>query len=152
MVILDFRTLNLLFRCVKEFSHEKIHMKDLSDTECMLCSYILSEPGCTQEEVSAALKADKTTVAKALASLESKGCISRIQDPADKRRKRLNVTVTGREKISGLADIHNTWLSEILKCLSPEEQKQFENYCTRLLEAAEELAAKQKTEDRKNAQ
>ncbi len=136
---MDYQTLNLLFRCSKEFSHEKIRMQELSDTECMICSYICSHENCSQDDVSVALKTDKTTVGKALASLENKSCVVRKQDEADKRVKRLALTETGRGKVVKLYDIHNNWLHDIMTCLSPEEQKQFENYCERLLAAAEKL-------------
>lgn len=136
---MDFQTLNLLFRCNKEFSHKKIRMQELSDTECMICSYIHSHENCSQDDVSVALKTDKTTVGKALASLEKKNCVVRTVDAADKRIKRLTLTAVGHEKVSKLVDIHNNWLAEILTCLSKEEQKQFENYCDRLLTAAEKL-------------
>ena len=136
---MDYQTLNLLFRCNKEFSHGKIRMQDLSDTECMICSYIYSHENCSQDDVSVALKTDKTTVGKALASLENKERVIRTQDKADKRIKRLSLTAVGREKIAELVDIHNNWLHDIMTCLSAEEQKQFENYCERLLAAAEKL-------------
>ena len=138
---MDCQILNLLFRCNKEFSHEKIRKQELSDTECMICSYIFSHENCSQDDVSVALKTDKTTVGKALATLENKGCVVRIQDDADKRIKRLSLTAVGREKVSELVDIHNNWLRDIMTCLSEEEQKQFENYCERLLAAAEKLTA-----------
>ncbi len=67
---MDYQTLNLLFRCNKEFSHDKIRMQELSYTECMICSYIYSHENCSQDDVSVALKTDKTTVGKALAPLE----------------------------------------------------------------------------------
>ncbi len=136
---MDYQTLNLLFRCNKEFSHEKIRKQELSDTECMICSYIYSHENCSQDDVSAALKTDKTTVGKALMSLENKACVVRTQDDADKRVKQLLLTGIGREKVAELVDIHNNWLQEIMTCLSSEEQKQFENYCERLLSAAEKL-------------
>ena len=136
---MDYQILNLLFRCNKEFSHEKIRKQELSDTECMICSYIYSHENCSQDDVSVALKTDKTTVGKALASLENKGCVVRMQDGADKRIKRLSLTDAGQEKISELIDIHNNWLRDIMVCLSEDEQKQFENYCERLLSAAEKL-------------
>ena len=136
---MDYQILNLLFRCNKEFSHEKIRKQELSDTECMICSYIYSHKSCSQDDVSVALKTDKTTIGKALASLENKGCVVRIQDGADKRIKRLSLTDAGQEKISELIDIHNNWLRDIMVCLSEDEQKQFENYCERLLSAAEKL-------------
>ena len=138
---MDYQTLNLLFRCNKEFSHEKIRKQELSDTECMICSYIFSHESCSQDDVSVALKTDKTTVGKALASLESKKCVTRTQDEADKRIKRLSLTAVGRKKVAELVDIHNNWLQEIMTCLSAEEQKQFENYCERLLSAAEKLSS-----------
>ena len=140
---MDFQTLNLLFRCNKEFSHDKIRRQELSDTECMICSYIYSHENCSQDDVSVALKTDKTTVGKALMSLEKKNCVLRLQDAADKRVKRLSLTDTGREKIAALANLHNNWLKQILTCLSPEEQEQFENYCERLLAAAEQLTTEE---------
>ena len=136
---MDFQTLNLLFRCNKEFSHEKIRMQELSDTECMICSYIYSHANCSQDDVSVALKTDKTTVGKALTSLENKGCVIRTQDAEDKRVKRLTLTGEGREKVAKLVDVHNNWLRDIMTSLTEEEQKQFENYCERLLAAAEKL-------------
>ncbi len=136
---MDYQTLNLLFRCSKEFSHEKIRLQELSDTECMICSYIYSHENCSQDDVSVALKTDKTTVGKALASLEARSCVVRTQDPADKRIKRLSLTDIGRSKVSELLDIHNNWLRDIMTCLSSQEQTQFENYCERLLAAAEQL-------------
>ena len=139
---MDYQTLNLLFRCNKEFSHEKIRLQELSDTECMICSYIYSHKNCSQDDVSVALKTDKTTVGKALASLENKACVIRAQDPNDKRIKRLSLTDTGTGKITELLDIHNNWLRDIMVCLSDDEKKQFENYCERLLVAAEKLTQK----------
>ena len=136
---MDYQILNLLFRCNKEFSHEKIRKQELSDTECMICSYIYSHENCSQDDVSVALKTDKTTVGKALVSLENKACVVRTQDASDKRIKRLALTDLGREKVSELIDIHDGWLRDIMTCLSEEEQKQFENYCERLLAAAEKL-------------
>ena len=136
---MDYQILHLLFRCNKEFSHEKIRRQELSDTECMICSYIYSHDQCSQDDISVTLKTDKTTVGKALVSLENKACVARTQDRVDKRIKRVTLTPAGREKVAQLLDLHNHWLREIMTCLSPEEQKQFENLCRRLLDAAEKL-------------
>lgn len=141
---MDFQTLNLLFRCSKEYSHERIHPKELSDTECMICSYVYAHPACTQEEAASALRTDKTTVAKAIAALEEKNCLKRDRDAADKRKNRLTLTDAGTEKIAPLAHVHDEWLAEVMQCLSPEEQLRFESYCRRLLIAAEAIAEKRK--------
>lgn len=139
---MDYLTLNQIIRCNKIFSHTKIRNVDLSDTEFMICSYIYSNPGSSQDNVATALKTDKTTVGKALMSLETKHCIERVPDNADRRIKRIQLTDIGKDKISGIINIHNEWMSEILKCLSPEEQANFENYCERLLAAAESFSGK----------
>lgn len=138
---MDFHILNQLYRSSKEFSHSKIHMKDLSDTECMICTYIHSHPGCSQEDVAKCLKIDKTTVAKALAVLENQNDIIRTQDTLDRRKKKLTITENGFNKISDIMNIHNVWFHEVLKVLSKDEQKQFEAYCIRLLSKANELSA-----------
>ena len=137
---MNYQKLNLLFRLNKDFSHERIRMRELSDTECMICSFIYSHKNCSQDDVATALKTDKTTVGKALAALEKKNCVSRTQDETDKRIKRLLLTDAGYDRISELLDIHDRWLRKIMTCLSDEEQKRFENYCDRLLDAAEKLA------------
>lgn len=136
---MDYQTLNLLFRCGREFSHKKILLHDLSETECMICSFLYSHPNCSQYDVALALKIDKTTVAKAILTLEKKDCIRRSKDSADKRINRLSLTETGKKKTGNLLNIHNDWLSEIMTSLSDEEQLQFENCCEKLLTAAEIL-------------
>ena len=136
---MDYQKLHLLFRCNKEFSHEKIRLHELSDTECMICSYIYSHENCSQDDVAVALKTDKTTVGKALTALEKKGCVARSRDESDKRVKWLLLTDMGHDRISELINLHNNWLHDIMTCLSDEEQRQFESFCDRLLDAAEKM-------------
>ena len=139
---MDFQTLTLLYRYSREFSHDKLHTQELTDTEYMICSYIYSHPGYSQDEVSNALRADKTTVGKALAVLESKGCVSRETDSADRRRKCLRITGTWSKRIKELTAAHNERLDRILSCLSEEERIRFGSFCERLLAAADELIEK----------
>lgn len=143
---MDLQILNLLFRYSREFSHEKFHMEDLSETEWMICSYISSHPLCSQDDVASALRIDKTTVAKALVTLENKDCIGRRRDAKDRRVKRLTITERGYFKIGKLMNLHSDWLSEVMSCLTPEEQAQFETYCNRLLESAERVSENHKSE------
>ena len=140
---MDYQKLNLLFRCGKEFNHQKIRQQELSDTECMICSYVNSHDRCSQDDVSVALKTDKTTVGKALASLETKGCVARFKDEADKRVKRLSLTALGHEKVDKLINLHDCWLRDVMACLTAEEQRQFESFCDRLLDAAEKMKQNQ---------
>lgn len=137
---MDFEILNLLYRFSKETGHEKIRMKGLSDTEYMICSYVYSHENCSQEDVSAGLKIDKTTVGKAVISLEEKECIERVRDTSDKRKKCLKITDTGYERIHDLMNVHDEWMNEVLSCLTPDEREQFEQFCRRILSKAESIS------------
>lgn len=148
---MDYQVINLLYRCSREYSHKKLRIRDLSSTESMLCSYIFSNPDCSQERVSTALRIDKTTVAKALYTLESKGFVLRTPDPVDRRKKQLRLSDSGREKVQGVVNLHNNWLAQVIGCLSAQEQAQFEDYCKRLLLKAEELSDNRHTEETADA-
>ncbi len=87
------------------------------------------------------LMLDKTTVAKAILSLEERGLIKRIQNPDNRRKKILNITDAGKETILDVVGIYDEWLEKIESCLSDEEKEQFHNYCIRLLEKAKEISS-----------
>lgn len=144
---MDFQTLNLLFRCSKEFNHEKIRLRELTETECMICSFLCRSTPCSQEEVVRALRADKTTIGKALQKLEARGYVSREEDPGDRRKKLLRLTELGLAQTGDIMGIHDRWLKTVLSALSEEEQRQFEDYCRRLLASAEELLRKTEETD-----
>lgn len=146
---MDYQLFNLLYHCSREFSHKKLRLEGLSSTESMLCSYIYSNSGCTQEQAAAALKIDKTTVAKALYTLEEKGCIVRTSDTLDRRKKRLCLSPDGMQRVESLVQRHDSWLSQVLSCLTAAEQSQFESYCKRLLTAADTLSEKKIPEGEK---
>ena len=148
---MDFRTLDLLFKCGKEFRHKRIRDCGLSETELMICSYIYSHADCSQDDVVRGLRIDKTTAAKAIQALESKNFVLRMQNKSDRRRKNLQLTDAGTARIASILDLHDRWLCGVLSCLSVEERTQFESYCYRLLCAAERMLSDQKEDQGENA-
>lgn len=136
---MEFGTLDMLIKCGKQFRHERMRERGLSETECMLCSFAYAHPGCSQDDASRGLMIDKTTVAKAMLTLERKGLIEREQNGEDRRRKSLRLTERGQERVSAVIGLHDRWMKEVLSCLEPQEQAQFEEYCRRLQRRAEEM-------------
>jgi len=134
---MDYQTLNLLFKSGQDFGHKKIRNHGLSETECLICSYVYHNPGCFQDNVVQSLRMDKTTAARALMTLEEKQLVKRETNPLDRRKKILTVTETGEERLSAIIHVHDEWLTRVMSALSPEEQAQFEALCVRLLNAAE---------------
>lgn len=139
-VTMDFRTLHLLFRYGREYGHSHIRNSGLSDTGHIICTFLYAHPECSQEDIVQATRIDKTTVAKSLRVLEEKGLITRTQSQEDRRRNVLQITENGKESISDILRVNDQWMEGILSCLSPEEQQQFESYCSRLLDAAEQMS------------
>ena len=143
---MDFQMLNLLLSCGKEFSHRRIRESGFSETECLICTYVLSHPGCSQDSAVQALRMDKTTLAKAVQGLETRGLLLRAQDTDDRRKKVLTLSTDGEHRIRAVTNLHDRWLKNVFSVLSPDEQTQFENLFLRLLRAAEETLPAQKKE------
>lgn len=137
---MELNSLELLFRFAAEFSHRSLPARELGNTEYMICSFIAANSGCSQEDAAKGLRIDKTTVGKALQTLEEKGCITRARDNTDRRVKRLELTEEGRARVERLAMIHRDWLTKVFGCLTQEEQSAFDDSLRRLLAAAEELS------------
>ena len=141
---MDFRVLNSLMKMAKSFAHRQIRASGLNDTECMICSYVYAHENCSQDDVSKALCMDKTTVTKSMQVLENMGVLLRVSDERDKRRNVLNLTTDGKEKCYKILHIHDDWVRKIMEELNDEEQKQFEIYCQRLINAAKRLQEEEK--------
>ena len=134
-----FHNLYLLLRNAKEFCHSQIKTIGLSDTEHMICTFLMGHCGGSQDDVAEALKLEKATVARALLSLEKKGYVVRSINRDNRRKYILTLTQFGKESIADVADIYDVWFHKISSCLSEQELKQFDEYCKRLLLASEEL-------------
>lgn len=134
-----FHNLYLLFRNAKEYCHSQIKNIGVSDTEHLICTFLLGHYGGSQDDVADALKLEKATVARALSSLEKKGFVERSINSGNRRKYILTLTQSGKDSISEVADIYDVWLSKISSCLTEQEQKQFDEYCNRMLTASEEL-------------
>ena len=137
--MIKFQSLDLLLRFGKEFGHRQIRERGFSDTEFLICSFVLKNPLCTQLDVVNGLKMDKTTLTKALTVLEAKGEIRRTQDTHDRRKNRLEITPHGSERLTALLGLHDIWMESILQVLTKDEQRQLDGYIRRLLDAAEAM-------------
>lgn len=136
---MNFTNLHLLLRSAKEFGHSQIKLLGVSDTEHLICTFLFGHSNVSQDDVAASLRLDKTTVARALLSLEKKGYVRREVNSDNRRKNLLSITPLGKENIADVVGVYDEWLCKISSCLSDEEQAQFDEYCARLLAASEDL-------------
>ncbi|MDD3401377.1 MAG: MarR family winged helix-turn-helix transcriptional regulator [Eubacteriales bacterium] len=136
---MDVTLINLLAKYAKEYGHAKIRQAGVTDTEHTICTFLYFHSGTCQDMLANTLMLDKTTVAKALFSLETRGLILRLQDPNNRRKNILSITPDGKAAIGQTIGIYDEWLARIMEVLSPKEQQDFEQYCDRLLAEAKKI-------------
>lgn len=139
---MDFNTISLLLKYAKGYGHDKIREAGVSDTEHKICTFLYFHSDAYQDMIANYLMLDKTTVAKAILSLEERGLIKRVQNPDNRRKNILNITDAGKITISDVVGIYDEWLEVISSCLTEDEKDQFHDYCKRLLEKAKEINSK----------
>src|SRR5690554_6778703 len=111
----------------------------VADTEHKICTFLYFHSDAYQDMIANYLMLDKTTIAKAILSLEERGLIQRVQNPANRRKNILNITDAGKKTISDVVGIYDEWLEAISSCLTENEKEQFHDYCKRMLDKAREI-------------
>ena len=134
---MDYRTINHFMGLAREYGQKHLKESGISNTECLICSYVYSNNICTQDDVVKELKMEKSTVTKALQSLEKKNYLIRTTDSVDKRKKIIELTVQGKKNSAKIFNIHDKWLISIMDCLTDEEKKQFDLICGKMIKEAE---------------
>ncbi|HZW49086.1 MAG TPA: MarR family transcriptional regulator [Bacillota bacterium] len=104
--MMNYQTINQISKYAKEYGHSKIRDAGVSDTEHKICTFLYFHNDVSQDMVAKALMLDKTTLAKALISLEERGLILRIQNPANRRENILNITKDGKATIADIVNIY----------------------------------------------
>jgi len=133
---MDYKQLNTLIKLGRDFGHEQIRDTGFTDTEHGICTFLCFHDRVSQDYIATALLFDKTTVAKALSSMEGKGLIAREQNPANRRENCIHLSDAGRASVSGSVDLYDTWLKRACACLSAEEQLQLDGYFDRIVQNA----------------
>lgn len=81
--------------------------------------------GLTQSELTAHMTSDPNTIASLVERMETAGLLSRRTDPADRRARRLRLTVPGRRKFQAALQVALVLQQEVLTALEPQEREHF---------------------------
>lgn len=82
-------------------------------------------PGCTQAKLAEILHADKAAVARRTKNLETKGYLTRKNDPSDKRSRFLYPTRKAEELKSSKAEIEGAFYEYLTSALTTDEAHTF---------------------------
>jgi len=136
---MDYSQLSTLIALGREYWHDVIRDAGISHTAHRICTFLYFSGDVSQDTVAAELMLDKTTVAKALGGMESRGLIFRAPDPKNRRRNLLRITDAGRAAVGGSVHVYDQWFQSVLACLSAPEQRQLDGIMQKLVERARSL-------------
>ncbi len=136
---MNYSKMNMLSKLGREFVRDQVRDTGLSDTEHAICTFLCFHENISQDFISETLLFDKTTVAKALAALESKGLIERRQNEQNRRKNVIRISESGRLCVAESVDIYDKWLDDVCSCLNESEQQQLNDYFDRIMTHALEL-------------
>lgn len=74
-----------------------------------------------QTDLAAALMIETPSLVRLLDVLERAGLVERLEDPEDRRSKRLRMTAAGRETYEKVASVHTKLAETLVKEVSPSE-------------------------------
>ena len=133
------KMLNNISRSQAMYRQSKISADDLNTTHYAFALAICREPGRSQEELAKELCLNKSTVARALNSLEENGYVTRQALPNDKRQFSVYPT---EKMLSVLPDIRKAsseWMTLLSRGIDEKELEIFHSVLERMQSRAREI-------------
>ncbi len=137
------KKLNNISRSQAIYRQSKIGASDLQTTHYAFVLAICREPGRSQEELAKELCLNKSTVARALNSLEEKGYITRTPLPQDKRQFSVYPTKKMIDVLPEVKKASEEWMLLLSDGIAPEELEVFNSVLERMQERARKIIEKQ---------
>ena len=137
------KMLNNISRSQAIYRHEKISADDLHSSHYAFVLAICRKEGRSQEELAKELCLNKSTVARALNSLEEKGYITRTPLPQDKRQFSVYPTQKMIDVLPEVKKASEEWMLLLSYGIAPEELEVFNSVLERMQERARKIIEKQ---------
>lgn len=117
---------SILHRHRQSFLSKRLEPYHIGSGQQIFLLFLASKDGISQEELSAFVKLDKATTAKAIKKLENEGYVVRSIDAADKRAYQVSLTPKAMEVIPLIEAAVKDWEMLITTGFSQQERSLFE--------------------------
>ena len=131
------RTINRLHRLQTAFRQERLG-GDICAAHHVFVFTICAHPGLSQDEIARALYLNKSTVTRALSSLEERGLVRRELNPEDKRQTLVYPTEDMLKMLPKVHEIAAVWNGIIEKDIPEDELAVFYSVLLRMEENAKD--------------
>ena len=128
---------------------EECRLFNLGLVDCAVLYGIDSLPGTDQVSLSRAIAVDRSSIARVVSRLESRGFIKRVVNQEDRRENKVELTPEGNSVVQNIRPKVNEVNKRILAPLKPEEQEQFIRYLTTVCDLNNDISRAPLVEDTK---
>ena len=132
-------SINSISRCHTLFRNRELE-GILNGSHTVFVYSVMNNPGCTQDSIAQRLCLNKSTVARALATLEEQGYVNRVQDPEDKRKLLVYPTERMEKIFPRVKELAAKWRESVLSELTPEESEILGAVLEKIERAARQVA------------
>ncbi|MBP3399481.1 MAG: MarR family transcriptional regulator [Erysipelotrichaceae bacterium] len=122
-----------------KFTRNRLTHPGLTNAAYDVCGIIYQSESTNQDNISKALKMDKSSVAKVVNKCVEDGLIERRVNPSNRREYILTLTEEGMKTVQELVDLVEQWQQEALSVLSEEEKELFLNSVLKLVDKTNEM-------------
>ena len=119
------RNINLISRCGNAYRGDGLEGSGLSAAHYFYILALCNCPGISQEQLARRLYLNKSSVARAIATLERDGFVERVPNAEDKRVLLLHPTEKALALLPRVREVSQRWNVFLLSDLSDEEREAF---------------------------
>ena len=130
--------MNRVARCLATY-RSRCFDGDLKSGHHSIALALCRHPGCTQDTLAELVCLDKSTITRALTTMENGGYITRTPNPADKRELLVEPTEKLKDVLPQLKQIMNDWHTGLSKDISEEEMLAFTETLRRIEKNARDI-------------
>ena len=121
------RNINVISRCAAAYRAEGREGSGISSAHYFYIVAICKNSGISQDKLARKLYINKSSVARALQTLENDGFITRKQSEQDRRITLVYPTQKAEEILPKIREVSNRWHEFLFEALEEEERLQFVN-------------------------
>ena len=119
------RNINLISRCGSVYRGDGLEGSGLSSAHYFYILAICSHPGVSQDQLAKVLYLNKSSVTRAIATLERDGFVERVPHAEDKRVLLLHPTKKALEVLPRVREVAREWNDFLLSDLPEAERESF---------------------------
>ncbi len=119
------RNINVISRCAAAYRTERLEGSGISAAHYFYIIAICKNPGISQDKLAKKLYINKSSVARALQTLENDGFIKRNQSDTDRRITLVYPTDKANETLPKILEVSSSWHQFLAEALDADERENF---------------------------